>query len=185
MRIFLVSIGVLFMATLVAVLVVRFVPSATQQWRGVTLPLELLLSTALLALSSIACEQALKRIRRGDRRGLSRAITATLVLGLLFVAVQSWCWLGMMGAIDWRAAMEDRTQLLAAWIFIVLTLVHAMHVLGGLVPMAIVRRRSLAGRYTASRHAGVEFLRTYWHFLGAVWLVLLATLIVVVPAAGR
>jgi len=174
---------VLFAATLVAVLVIRFVPVAGESWRGASLPMELLLSTAILAVSSVTCEQALRRIRRGDRRGLTRSITATLALGVCFVAVQAWCWLDVMDSMGWESALEGRSRLLAVWIFVVLTLVHALHVLGGMVPMAIVRRRSLAGRYTASRHAGVEFVRSYWHFLGAVWVLLLATLLAVVPSA--
>jgi len=182
--VFLISIGVLFAATLVAVLVVRFVPSAGERWQGVPLPWELLLSTAILILSSVTCEQGLRRIRRGDRRGLNRSITTTLLLGLLFVVLQAWSWLGVLEAMGWETALEGRTSLLAAWIFVVLTLVHALHVLGGIVPLAIVRRRSAAGRYTASRHGGVEFVRSYWHFLGAVWLLLLATLVAVVPASG-
>lgn len=184
MAVFLASIGMLFVATLVAVLVVRFAPGGELGWKGVRLPTELLLSTLLLVASSVTCELALRRIRRGDRRGLLRALNATIVLGLLFVVAQAWCWLDLMRAIDWQEAIVERSLLLAAWIFVVLTLVHALHVLGGLVPMAALRRRAAEGRYTASRHGPVEHVRTYWHFLGVVWLALLATLFAVVPSGG-
>ena len=182
MFLFLVSVGMLFGATLIATLVVRFAPASGQAWHGIDLPWELGLSTLLLAVSSATCEAALRRIRRGDCRGLHRWLTATLIVGLVFLLVQAWCWSSIVRSIDWTRVIDERTLALAAWLVVVLTVVHALHVIGGLVPMAIARRRSALRRYTASQHAGVERVRTYWHFLGAVWVILLLTMLVALPS---
>jgi cytochrome c oxidase subunit 3 len=53
---------------------------------------------------------------------------------------------------------------------------HAAHVLGGFVPLLIVQGKVVRRDYSSSRHAGLTFCVQYWHYLGVVWLVLLATL---------
>jgi heme/copper-type cytochrome/quinol oxidase subunit 3 len=65
---------------------------------------------------------------------------------------------------------------LYAFGFYVLTGLHALHVIGGLVPLGITTAHARRGAYTASSHAGVDFIAMYWHFLGAVWLVLFVVL---------
>lgn len=175
---FLASIGVLFLATIAAFLTVRFAPSNASNWQGVHPPNELLLSTALLAGSSLAYEIAMRRVRRGNRRGLLAWLRTAFWLGCAFLLSQAWCWARLLSGLDWGSGTDGVTSIvLAAWFLVVLTALHAIHVVGGLAPMALSIRRAVEGRYTASRHDGLSYLRAYWHFLGAVWLVLLATIL--------
>ncbi|MCZ6542722.1 MAG: cytochrome c oxidase subunit 3, partial [Planctomycetota bacterium] len=60
--------------------------------------------------------------------------------------------------------------------FYVLTGVHALHVIGGLIPLAAVTIRSFRNRYSSTDHAAVRYCAMYWHFLDGVWIVLFATL---------
>ena len=48
-----------------------------------------------------------------------------------------------------------------------LTGIHALHVVSGLILIAIVwfNRKS----YTAERHWGVEAMAIYWHYVDVVW----------------
>ncbi len=61
--------------------------------------------------------------------------------------------------------------------FYVLTGVHALHLLGGLVwgLVSVVRLRALA---LTPGEDGLRLFATYWHFLGALWLYLLFLLFV-------
>jgi cytochrome c oxidase subunit 3 len=61
----------------------------------------------------------------------------------------------------------------------VFTGLHAAHVLGGLVAWAITVARLNADRERA--HRAVTLCATYWHFLLAVWLVLLAAMWWITP----
>jgi cytochrome c oxidase subunit 3 len=54
---------------------------------------------------------------------------------------------------------------------------HAVHVIGGFVPLGIVHGRLMRRDYSSSRHDGVTFTVQYWHYLGVVWLLLLGVLI--------
>jgi cytochrome c oxidase subunit 3 len=60
-----------------------------------------------------------------------------------------------------------------AGMVVVLALLHALHVLGGVVALAVVSVRSYLGRYDHERYWPVDFTAQYWHFLDAVWLCML------------
>jgi heme/copper-type cytochrome/quinol oxidase subunit 3 len=53
-----------------------------------------------------------------------------------------------------------------------LILVHALHVVGGLVGLSVTTAHALQGRYDHERYGGVKHAAMYWHFLDAVWLVM-------------
>lgn len=184
MRLFLASLAVLFISTAIAFLVVRFSPEVRASWRGIVLPWELLLSSALLAASSVTCESALGSIQRGDRAGLARRLRQTAAWALGFVAVQAWCWWRLLEGFDVVSAFRgdpDAAPIVAVWMFVVLTALHAMHVIGGVMPMLTTAKRASEGRYTAAEHSGVMLLRSYWHFLGLVWIGLVLLVLVTLP----
>jgi cytochrome c oxidase subunit III len=54
-------------------------------------------------------------------------------------------------------------------------LVHAAHVLGGMIYLAIVTHRALDGRYDHENYVGVKHAAMYWHFLDVVWLLMFGT----------
>lgn len=62
----------------------------------------------------------------------------------------------------------------------VFTGLHALHVIGGLIAWSITAARLRADPERARR--AVALCATYWHFLLAVWLVLLAAMWWITPA---
>ena len=57
-----------------------------------------------------------------------------------------------------------------------LTAVHGLHVLGGLVAWSRTSARAWQGVRADRLKLAVELCATYWHFLLVVWLVLFAVL---------
>ncbi len=164
------SLGVLFAAGMVAYLSIR---SGHGPWPppGMpALPRSLWLSTLAILAVSVAIQRALGAARRGDQPALKRDLALTLALGLAFLTLQSYAWVRVFDQISQSpAGMGQYLKL-----FYVLTGLHALHVLGGLAPLAAVTGRALAGRYGPQRHAGVRYQAIYWHFLDAVWCVMFA-----------
>jgi cytochrome c oxidase subunit III len=165
------ALGMLFAASVVGTLVVR---SRAQAWPPPGTPDVtggLWLSTFLLLLSSGTVASALGAVRRGNQIGLRRDLRFTLLLGFGFLASQSFNW--------WRLVSASLTvsSHLFGFTFYVLTGLHAVHVLGGLIPLSIVAWRAGAGRYTASNPGGLVTTAMYWHFLDVVWLALFALFI--------
>ena len=166
MKLFLLSLSMLFGASIVGVLVVR---SRAQQWPppdSPGLPMTLWLSTVLLIVSSFTISRALKAIRRDDRAGLSRWLLLTTALGLCFLLSQGVSWIQLTGL---GLLPHDS---LFAFVFYVLTALHGLHVVGGLIPLGITTERASRRTYTAASHAGVVYISMYWHFLDVVWVIL-------------
>lgn len=126
--------------------------------------------TAILIASSGAMERGLRRVARGDVPRMRRWIRIALVLGVVFLAGQAYGYL--------RANFHIGTGAFGST-FYALTGFHALHVLGGLLVMLVVLRRSAAGAYSSDRHEGVAAAAYYWHFVDVVWLALFATIYLV------
>lgn len=168
---FLLSLAVLFAASLVAFIVVR---GRAEQWPppGMPrLPSGLWLSTLLLLAASGTVQWALAAARAGRQTALRAALASTLALGVLFLVSQTANWMGLV-----RAQMA-MTANLYAFTFYMLTGLHAAHVVGGLVLLAVVNVRAIRGRYGPGYHPGVLYSAMYWHFLDGVWLVMFALLV--------
>lgn len=137
------------------------------------LPHGLWLSTALILCSSGTMQWALSSVRRGRLSTLRWTMLATTLLAVGFVISQVANW-GLAVAAEMPPGLNMFTVL-----FYLLTGLHALHIVGGLVPLSIVTAKTFAGAYTATHHAGVGYCAMYWHFVDAVW-VLMFVLIVLV-----
>lgn len=173
MGVFLVSLGILFGATLVGFLVMRVELARRGMWPQdlPTLPRGLWISTLILLVSSGTMQWATFALQRNDQLQLSAGMILTFALGIGFLIMQTICWLGWLTPVveRWSASGEYRFALTS---FYLLTGLHALHVIGGLIPMAVVTRRAIAGKYSPQEDAGVRHTAMYWHFLDAVWVVL-------------
>jgi cytochrome c oxidase subunit 3 len=124
-----------------------------------------LIVTSVLLLSSFFMNRAETAMSHGDRRGFIIGITATLVLGLAFVA-------GVLG-IEWPSAIAEGvtpSASAAGAIFFMMTGMHAFHVITGLIILGIVMRKGARGFYNEEKHWGVEAAAVYWHFVDVVWI---------------
>jgi cytochrome c oxidase subunit 3 len=172
MWVFLATLTVLFLAAIVGYLVVRLKAADWPPPGMPRLPGGLWLATAALLAGSATIHQAHRAIRFGKADACTRWLAATLALAFGFLAVQSWNWWGLI-----RVRLTAASNLYA-FTFFMLTGLHAAHVVGGVVLLAIVLARSLRGRYGRDAYAGVTYAAMYWHFLDAIWLLLFAVLVV-------
>jgi cytochrome c oxidase subunit 3 len=179
MVLFLVSIGVLFLATLIVLLVVRVQLARDGRWPSdlPPLPRALWASTAVLIVSSGTMQWSVAAIRGGQRSLLCTGLIATIALGLVFLAIQISCWIAWAGAIAdrWAGSEEFRLALTG---FYVLSGLHGLHVIGGLIALLGAAIGAARGRYSAQDYAGVRYTSWYWHFLDVVWLIIYILLLI-------
>jgi cytochrome c oxidase subunit 3 len=177
MAILLVTLGVLFAASIVLYLVIRLSAGAPPVALP-PLPRSLWLSTALIVVSSVTIQLARGAARRGQGGLLRGGLVLTLLLGAAFLVCQVVSWQPMIEV--YRTLLNaDPPRPFYVGSFFLLTGLHGAHVLGGLVPLGIITARAFAGRYTPQAHAGVAYTTMYWHFLDVVWVVLFAVLLIV------
>ena len=175
MRLFLLSLGVLFGTGVIGyvsirVLAVHAPPDLPP------LPGGLWFSTLLMVASSVSIQQAVTAARHGRPGALRMGLSVTVALGVGFLVVQAICWTAWAGPMRASLAQSEQRFLLTA--FYVLTGMHALHVVGGLVPLAVITARAWAEPLTATDRPGVIYTAMYWHFLDGVWLVLFVTLLI-------
>ena len=117
-----------------------------------------LATTSVLLVSSGFMAWAEAAIGVGDKKTFSRALIMTFILGLGFL-------IGVVG-LEWRGEVAPGDGAFGA-IFFGMTGIHALHVISGLILIAIVwfNRNS----YTVERHWGVEATAIYWHYVDVVW----------------
>ncbi|NJN64048.1 MAG: heme-copper oxidase subunit III, partial [Acidobacteria bacterium] len=131
-------------------------------------------STAIILAASAAIHWAYARIKRGDRQGLQRGLMLTLLCGGAFLILQIVNWFFFVRGI------AEVSKTLFGFSFYVLTGLHALHVVAGLIQLAVVTVRAGQGRYTAESHGAIWYSVMYWHFLDVAWLVLYAALMILV-----
>ncbi|MAB72272.1 MAG: hypothetical protein CMJ54_07165 [Planctomycetaceae bacterium] len=172
MLIFIASLAMIFAGAILGFLVVRLEDEGTWPPPGMpSLPWSLLFSTVVLVASSVTFLRATGALRRDDGPGLVRWLSVTLMLALVFLTVQTFAWWDLVGR------GMDFSRHLYAWTFYFLTGLHAVHVLGGVIPLWIVTRRVRGGDRSESVRRGVAYTAMYWHFLDVAWVVLYLTLI--------
>jgi heme/copper-type cytochrome/quinol oxidase subunit 3 len=170
MWLFLLSLTVLFVASLIACVITRVQNPVWRTPEMPGLPWGLLLSTAMIVGLSSSLHVSLASIQKNRHTGMERGLWAALVFAALFLLFQSFNWIEMA-----RAYHVSR-QTLYPFTFHLLTGLHAAHVVGGFVPLGVALSRASKREYSSSHHEGLKLCAQYWHFLGAVWCVLLITL---------
>ena len=146
-------------------------------WRPVTEPTILWANTAALILASVAMQWARVAAARAqaDRMRLGLMVGGALTLVFLAGQINGW---RELSATQYASPGDP-----AVAFFYVLTVVHALHLLGGLYVwnrtlgrLAQARRSPNPARLAAVR-LSVELCTFYWHYLLLVWLVLYALLL--------
>jgi cytochrome c oxidase subunit 3 len=126
-----------------------------------------LANTSILLLSALSAWRAEDGIRRGRQPALLGWLIGALLLGGIFVLGQGYEFS--------HAGMRVDDQLVGG-VFFTLMGFHALHVLGGMVVLAIVWVRARLGDFSARRHDTVTVGVWFWYYVCAVWLVLFTAL---------
>jgi cytochrome c oxidase subunit 3 len=174
LRFILAIVGVLFFLFIITFLsrsqYPDFIALAGAPWQPFTDASRLWFNTAILACASIAMQAGLVSARRGHLNAAVAAVSAAVffTLGFLFAQYMLWQYLQGMGFYLNSNPADSY--------FYLLTAVHGLHLLGGLVVLAYVVLRVRLDGSPAGLGAPLQLCATYWHFLFAVWLVLFALL---------
>ena len=144
--------------------------STSNDWRPIAMPRLLLLSTALLLVSSFAFEIARRTLKSGNTSAYQRWLMLTVLLGLGFLATQLLAWRQLVAQGIYVGTNPHGS------FFYVLTGAHGLHLLGGVVALDFLllrsRRKSFEEHGTAKRQAIVNAVALYWHFMGVLWIYL-------------
>ncbi len=121
------------------------------------------LNTIILISSSLTMAMAVKTAQANKQNETAKYLLTTFGLGALFLVFKS---------VEYGMKMEHgilpKTNLFFA-AYYTLTGCHALHIIGGLIPMINEWRWARKGELTAE---GAEMMGLYWHFVDLVWIFL-------------
>lgn len=144
------------------------------EWKPFDLPQQVWLSTLIILASSATFHFAKTATDRNDQPAAKKWLIATTVLGAAFISSQILAWLVLTNRGFYMSGNPY------AGFFYILTAVHAVHVIGGVAALGSILLRSWHPTTNAEalgkRRTLAQVVGWYWHFMGALWLVLFVLL---------
>jgi cytochrome c oxidase subunit 3 len=144
--------------------------ASSSDWFPLLMPRVLLLSTALILVSSFTVELARRKLKSSLFTQYSSYLLITGLLGLAFLASQ---------LVAWRQLAKQGIYLASnphSSFFYLLTATHGLHLIGGLLALSFLwlrsRRPVEKASAVANRQAAADAVSIYWHFMDALWIYL-------------
>lgn len=154
-------------------------------WLAIEMPPVLLVNTLILLASSVTLETARRALNKPTDRGLSgyrKWLRLTLLLGVVFLYGQWMAWRQLMAyGIDLSSSAHSS-------FFYLLTGLHALHLIGGILALSYLvwkaqRARGFAfaggmhGTEAVAHPAKLfDVIALYWHSMDALWIYLFVLL---------
>lgn len=166
------SIAMLFFALTSAYILRQYksLTSAAPDWQPIQMPSALWMTTAVILLSSLSFEIARRALKKNQYEKFKSWISLTTVLGFAFLIGQ---------VIAWRQLAAQGIFLKSnphSSFFYLLTALHAVHLLGGLLVLSYVMMSAWRLRIGIKKRLTVEVTSLYWHFMDGLWLYLFVLL---------
>jgi cytochrome c oxidase subunit III len=165
--ILLTAVVMLFAGLSSAYIVLRGVPA----WQNIELPSLLWPNTAILLLSSVAIDLARRAVRRRDAQSMKRWLIAGLVLGVAFLVGQVAAWRQLVNAGVYLPST------LQSSFFYILSGLHGVHLLGGVIALVWVLVAALENKVTVFNYEPLKLCALYWHVMDAIWIYLFGMLL--------
>jgi cytochrome c oxidase subunit 3 len=135
-------------------------------WTGFTIPRVFWYSTAVILVSSLTIQMALRSFKDREMPRYRNLITLTAALGLLFVILQ---WMGFRHI--WNSGVTFHGSGAGQFLYVIAGL-HAVHVMAGVIALIVMFIRAFSTRFRNYNSVPVEVMSTYWHFVDLLWLYL-------------
>ncbi|MBL0372169.1 cytochrome c oxidase subunit 3 [Rhizobium sp. KVB221] len=162
--VFLAVVGALF-ALFISAYLMRM---GASDWWGLPLPKVVWVNTAVLVASGAALQWAKIETRSDSRGSVNIALMFAALTAVLFLVGQVFAWWQLTEA-GYVLAENPANSF-----FYLITGLHGLHILGGLVVLGRTIVRAQSGRSPETLALSVDLCAIYWHFMLFVWLVLLA-----------
>lgn len=185
---FLVSLGMFFVASLITFLMVRdqafnpipnaipgsFLDQGPEIYQPLQIPGSFWLSTVALILVSFFLHRACWLVHRERQEEFRLLLGLAWVAAFTFTIIQG---VGMAWLLNQHSSVTDGSMKIFGMSF-TLALIHALHVIGGMAFLGFVIYQAYRDRYDHERHFAVDNCANYWHFLDVVWVCMLVVFLI-------
>ena len=124
------------------------------------------INTLVLITSSYFVVRGVEAIKRGLNQQCAHWLTGAFLLGSVFVGIK-------MVEFQSKFAADITMSTNNFYMFYLsLTFFHFMHVLMGMVILAVIIMKARRGGYSAHDYVGVETGASFWHMVDFLWIIL-------------
>ena len=138
-------------------------------WLEFDLPGVFWYSTGTLLISSLTIHLATKAFIAREMGRYRVLITLTAILGVTFIGLQI---MGFESLESKQIALTGPKSNSAASFLFVITGLHIVHVLGGVIALLVIFIKAYASKIKNYSSLPIELVGTYWHFVDAIWIYL-------------
>jgi len=138
-------------------------------WLAIEPPVVFWYSTAVILVSSVTMYLANTALRAGKISFYKSLITITAILGVTFVIMQ---WEGFKDLETRGIALIGPQSNSASSFLFVITGLHMLHVLGGVIALIVTFFRSFWVQEGQANPVSSQIIGTYWHFVDVLWIYL-------------
>ena len=149
------------------------VKSNLVNWKPVALPKVFYISTAVILISSVTIQLALRSFKNREMQQYRTLVGVTLLLGAAFVVLQ---WIGFSAL--WAQHVTFKGSGAGQFLYVIFGL-HAIHVIGGVIALIVMFIKAYAGKVKLYSSVPIEIAATYWHFVDFLWIYLLVFFLVI------
>jgi cytochrome c oxidase subunit 3 len=135
-------------------------------WVNVSMPKLFYYSTAVMLISSLTMQMAVKSFKERNMQQYRRTITVTAILGAAFIVMQVLAFKQL-----YHAGVRMEGSGAGQFLYIIFGL-HALHVLGGVIALLVMFGKAFSARVRNYNPVPVEVASTYWHFVDLLWIYL-------------
>jgi len=134
------------------------------------------LNTIVLISSSLTVALAIRSLQLNDQKNAGRLLLATILLAGIFLIVKYFEYshkihLGLLpGKYFTFQGIEGTNPHVFFSVYFVITGLHGLHVIAGMLVIGWVLLRTWQGEFSAEYYTPVENAGLYWHLVDLIWI---------------
>lgn len=140
------------------------------EWKPFDIPFQIWVSTLLIIVCSVVYELAKNSLIQGNQIKARKWFLVTAAIGAIFIASQILAWFNLVNKGYYAQGNSY------AGLFYILTGVHAVHVIGGIISLVYMvlktQNVTMDEEELLKRQWFARVVAWYWHFMGILWILL-------------
>ena len=146
------------------------VKKSQANWLEFEMPNVFMISTVVILVSSFTIQMAVKKFKEQNENQYRGFLTLTAILGVVFMIIQIQGFMALEG--NSIALVGPRSNSAASFLFVI-TILHLIHVLGGIIALIWISFKAFSNKNGLKNDLPVKLISNYWHFVDILWLSLI------------
>lgn len=140
-------------------------------WLQFDLPMQFWISTIIVAVSSVFMQLAYRAAKNDDVYKIPSLLTITTLLGVAFCVSQIMAYKALIN-MGLFVSNANPGEISASFVYVI-SGVHLLHILGGITLLIVGIFKASKLEVHKKNLVFINICKTYWHFLGIVWIFLI------------